>query len=333
MLDSTLSAKQNVFKKIFKADITSVVGVLIIIIAVMSALRPQFLTMDNFNVIAQAFSITAIVGMSQMIIIGTGGMNLAVGAIGGLTGVITGGAMAVFGLPIWLGILVGITAGGVCGIINGYLITRGGSTGAAQFLVTLATGSVFTGITLGITKANPIYNLPTGFTQFGAANFLGLPLIMYAMLVIAFFLWLLFKYTGLGRRILCLGSNMQAAQLYGVSIKKTVIIAHALSGIVSACAAILLVSRIGSAQTDIGSDWMMFSFAAPIIGGTRQAGGKVNVPGAILGAIVLSSISNALVHLNLNVYWMTFIQGCIIIFAVALDGFRYVRKRNRGIAK
>jgi ribose transport system permease protein len=151
---------------------------------------------------------------------------------------------------------------------------------------------------------------------------------MYVMLGIAVVVWAFFRYAGLGRRILAIGSNMHAAELYGISVKGTTITAHIFSGILAAAAAILLVARIGSAQTDIGSDWMMFSFAAPIIGGTRQAGGKVNVPGAVVGAVVLSIIANALVHLKIDVYWMTFIQGCIILLAVTVDRLRYINVRR-----
>ena len=97
-----------------------------------------------------------------------------------------------------------------------------------------------------------------------------------------------------------------------------------LSGLFESIAGILLVSRLGSAQPDIGSDWMLFSFAAPLIGGSRLAGGKINVFGTVLGAVLLAAISNALIHLNLDIYWMTFIQGVIILGAVAIERIRQV---------
>ena len=180
--------------------------------------------------------------------------------------------------------------------------------------------------------ANPFYNLPQKFKAIGEINLLGIPLIFYIMVAVAILVGILFKYLGIGKRILAVGSNMKAAELYGISIKSTIIIAHILSGLLAAIAAILLVARIGSAQTDVGSDWMMFSFAAPIIGGTSLSGGKVNTLGAVLGAVVLAVISNGLVHLNIGIYWMTIIQGTIIFLAVAADKIRTISlKRVRSV--
>lgn len=319
------------FINLLKTDITSVIMFLIILSSILALLKPSFATMFNMNVIAKAFSITAIVGLAQMVIIASGGMNLSVGAIGGLAAVLTGASMEVLGFGAIVSVLVGLIVGGMCGLLNGWLIARAGAKGAASFLVTLAMASVYTGINLGITGANPYYNLVESFTKMGSANFLGMPIIFFIMIIIAILVGILFRFTGLGKQILAMGSNMHAAELYGISIRKTVIIANIISGVLAASAAILLVARIGSAQTDIGKDWMLFSFAAPIIGGTRQAGGKVNVFGAVLGALILLVIQNGLVHLSIDIYWMTFIQGFIILLAVAIDRIRVlssIRKRS-----
>ena len=320
---------KSVAIKILKWDGFSVIVVLIIMSAIMSFFSKTFLTINNMNVIAQAFSITAIVGLAQMVIIGTGGMNLSVGGIGGLSGVVCGLAMAKWGFPIYAAILLALAIGIVCGMLNGFLIMRGGCTGIAAFLITMASCNLFAGIKLGITKAVPVNGIPDAFSRFGAIQFLGFPLIMYVAVAIVIVVFLFFKYISLGRRILAIGSNMNAATLYGVSAGQTTIIAHTISGLLSACAAILLVARLGSAQTDIGNDWMMFSFAAPIIGGTRQSGGKVNVFGTLLGAIVLAMIDNSLVHLNVSAYWTTFIQGTLILTAVAFDQLRSIEKKGK----
>jgi len=318
------SLRKKKFKSIFKTDIISVIGVLILFSFVLSVIKRDFATIVNLNVIAKTFSITAIVGLAQMVILATGGMNLAVGAIGGLVAIITGGIMDALGLPMALAIFGGLITGILCGFINGLFIARAGSTGVASFLVTLAMSSVYTGINLGLTKANPFYNLSVNFKAIGELNLLGLPIIFYIMVLVAVLISILLKYLGVGRQILAVGSNMRAAELYGVSVRNTIIIAHMLSGLLAAVAAILLTARIGSAQTDIGSDWMMFSFAAPIIGGTRLSGGKINTLGAVLGAVVLAIISNGLVHLNIGIYWMTLIQGLIIFTAVAADKIRTI---------
>jgi ribose transport system permease protein len=183
---------------------------------------------------------------------------------------------------------------------------------------------VLTGINLGITKANPFYNLPSSFRAIGSMKIVGVPLLLFLMLALAIALALMFRYLGLGRQILALGGNITAAELSGVPINKVVIASHVLCGVLAAVAAILLTSRLGSAQPDVGKDWLLPSFAAPIIGGTRLAGGKVSVVVAVLGAILLALISNGLVFLNIDVYWNQFIQGIIILSAVGLDRVRTI---------
>ena len=313
------------------SNFSSMMSIILLIIGagiVLGLFRPSFLTMDNFNVLANAFTITAMVGLAQMIIIAAGGMNLAVGSMGGLAGVMTGALMDKMGAPAFLAILVGLCIGMLCGLVNGILINRAGSKGVAFFLVTLATSSVFEGIVQGVTNANPFYKLDPGFLAIGQTTFLGLPLVMWVMIVVAVLIGLLFKYTGTGRRILAFGGNSKASELYGISIKRVVIVSNVLSGLIAAIAAILLVARLGSAQPDIGSDWMLFSFAAPLIGGTSLTGGKVNALGTVLGAILLSMISNGLVHLSVDVFWMTLIQGLIILAAVAVERIRQINSEN-----
>jgi len=284
----------------------------------------DFFSAVNFVVLARSFSVMAVVGLAQMIIIGTGGMNLSVGAIGGLAGVATGGVMDALGYSPALAIPAGLCVGALCGLVNGWLITRLGVSGVTSFLVTLASGSVFTGINLGITRANPFYNLPADFRLIGSLKIAGIPLLLFLMLGLALALALMFRYLGLGRQLLALGGNITAAELSGVPINRVVITSHVLCGVLAAFAAILLTSRLGSAQPDVGKDWLLPSFAAPIIGGTSLAGGKVSVAGAVLGAILLAVISNGLVFLSIDVYWNQFIQGIIILAAVGLDRVRTI---------
>jgi ribose transport system permease protein len=320
------------------SSLSSTLTILIVIIGIsvcLGCFKPEFLTLVNFSVLANAFSITALVGMAQMVIIGAGGMNLSVGSLGGLAGIITGACMDKLGAPVSISILAGLAVGLICGLINGLLIVRAGSQGVASFLVTLATSSVFKGIIQGVTNANPFYNMHPDFLVLGTGKFLEIPLLMWIMVVVAVLVGLLFRFTGLGRRILSIGGNIKAAELYGIPIKRVVIVSNMLSGLIASIAAILLVSRLGSAQPDIGSDWMLFSFAAPLIGGSRLAGGKINVFGTVLGAILLALISNGLVHLNVDIYWMTLIQGAIIFISVAIErirqvSFEKVQRKERG---
>lgn len=304
---------------------SSSAGVLIAILILVTTLAlttHDYASIVNVAVVTEIVATTAIVGMAQMVIVGSGGMNLSVGAIGGLVGVATGGLMNALGVPPPLAILVGLAAGALCGLFNGWIITRLGVSGVVAFLVTLASGSVFTGVILGITKSVPFYNLPEQFKFMGNTRIQGIPLMFFIMLFVAFLVDAMFRRVKIGRQILALGGNIKAAELSGVPVHQVVIIAHMISGALAGFAGILLISRLGSAHPDVGKDWMLGSFAGPIIGGTRLAGGKVSVVGAVLGAILLALIANALVFLNIDVYWNTFIQGLIILSAVGLDRVR-----------
>jgi ribose transport system permease protein len=308
----------------------SVFIVSVVLCLALGATTRDFFSMVNFVALARSFSIVAIVGMAQMVIIGTGGMNLSVGAIGGLVGIITGGLMDALKLSPGIGVPVGLCVGMACGFVNGWLITRLGVSGVSSFLVTLASGSVFTGITVGISKANPFYNLPMEFKWVGTARLGGIPVLLFVMLGVAVLLHFVMAHLGIGRQILSLGGNIRAAELSGVPVNRVVILAHMISGLLAGFAAILLISRLGSAQPDVGRDWMLASFAAPIIGGTRLAGGTVTVTGAVLGAVLLALISSGLVFLNISIYWNQFIQGLIILTAVGVDRLRTVSSERVG---
>ena len=316
----------STISKLMKSNITGTVLFLTAMSVALGIATRNFATLYNLEVILMSAMITAVVGLSQMVIIATGGMNLAVGAIGGISAIICGGAMEVMGMPTAVAILMGLFIGCLCGFINGVLISKLGSSGVTAFLITLAMSYGFQGITLGITKAHSFYNLNADFQRIGATNVFGLPLLFYVMIVIAAIVWVIFRYLGLGRQILAFGANPRAAELYGVSPMRTIVLAHMMSGLLAGCAGIMLSARMGAAIVDIGADWMLFSFAAPIIGGTRQAGGKVSVMGTVVGALILASMENGLVHLNIDVYWMELIRGLIILLAVMIDTFRNAKR-------
>ena len=322
--------KTNIWKRITKSSLFGIVVFLVILWAVLGVSTKSFLSWYNAEVIMMSAMITAVVGLSQMTIIATGGMNLAVGYIGGLSAVLCASAMQDWGCSTVVAILIGLAVGAASGLINGVLVHLLGGTSVMSFLITLATSFAFQGITQGYSQANSYVKLNADFNAIGAGEFLGMPILAYVMLVIAFIVWIIFKYTGLGRQILAFGANGRAAMLYGVRQGVTLIAANVISGVLAACAGIMLSMRMGSATIDIGLDWMLFSFAAPIIGGTRQAGGKVNVWGVVIGAIILSTIENGIVHLNIDVYWNEFIKGIVILLAVVVDT---IRNSRRAVAK
>ncbi len=291
----------------------------VVLFVALSVAAPRFLAFDNFQVIAYSVANLAVVAFAQMVVLAAGGMDLSVGAIGGLTAVIVGGLMETFAVPPALAIPAGLLLGSLAGALNGFLVVR---TGLSAFIVTLATASVFTGINLGITSGKPFYYLPDGFKNIGNWTLAGVPGLLIVMLAIAAALWFVFRRVGIGRQILAVGANPRAAELAGVPVTRSRIVVHALAGFLAACAGIILTARLGVAQPTIGTDWLLSSFAAPIIGGTLLSGGFLSVPGVIAGALLLTLVANGLIQLNIDPYWTQLFSGLMILAAGGIDRLR-----------
>jgi ribose transport system permease protein len=257
-------------------------------------------------------------------------MNLAVGAMGGLVAVIVAGLMESYGLPIPVAIILGIGCGAVMGAVNAVVTIR---TGINPFIVTLATASVYAGINLGITGAIPYYDLPKAFVEFGQAETATIPHIFIWAVVIGIALAILLRTTAFGRQLFALGGNPRAAELSGLPVRRLIIGAHVLSGVLSATAAILLMARFGSGQPTIGQNWLMQSFAGPIIGGADLMGGYVSVVGTMLGSALVALIDNALVLAHADPFWVEFLLGAIILLAMGLSRFRDLYKGRRRQAR
>lgn len=315
-------------KKMTKSNAFSVSLIILIMVGVMCVIKRNYLSPDNISALLKVLAVTSLVGTSQMISIASGGMNVSIGATGAMAAIFSALLMQNAGVPVSAAILAGLLTGTGCGIINGLLIYRNGGVGVASFLTTLATNSVFTGIIYMITTGHGVSKIPGSFVAVGNTKIGPVPTSILIMLAILALVFLMFRYTSPGRQILAFGANPKAAELYGISRLKTIMLVNILAGLLAAAAGMLVVARVGTAQPDIGSDWMLESFAAPLIGGTRQAGGKVVVFGVILGALVLAIIQNALVYLGVNVYFTELINGIVIIVIMALDRLRSMKKQR-----
>jgi ribose transport system permease protein len=282
-------------------------------------LRPEFTKEFNLYVLLFDISGSMLVAFSQMVVIATGGMSLAVGATGGLSAVLAAGLMVSYGFPIWAAVLVGLLAGIAMGFANGFLTVK---TGINPFIITLATSAAYEGTNFGITSSNPYYGLPAQFTSYGQARTSLFPHPLVITILIAIALVIVLYRTAIGRSILAVGGNTRAAQMAGIHVGRTIIIAHVLSGFLAALAGLMLMARLGNGSPTIGSQWLLPSFATVLIGGALLAGGKVSVTGAILGCALLALIANGLVIFRADPYWVTFLQGALVLAAVGLNRLR-----------
>ena len=205
------------------------------------------------------------------------------------------------------------------GFINGFLTVK---TGINPFVITLAMASAYTGANMAITSANPYYNIDPTLVAWGQARTEILPHPALVTIVVALILGVLFYRMVLGREILAVGGNTRAAEITGIPVGRVIISAHVISGFLAALAGLLTMARLGNGTPTIGSDWLLPGFAALIIGGVLLEGGKVAVLGVALGVAILELIGNALAINRIDPYWVTLLQGSLILAAVSLGLLR-----------
>jgi ribose transport system permease protein len=309
-------------RRLFTTEWAGLAAIFVLGSIVASALSPSFLTEFNVYVMLRSACVGVLVAFSQMIVLAVGQMNLSVGALGGLVAVLFGAMLQLFGLPLAVAIPLSLLIGILGGLINGFL-TAG--TGINGFIITLATGSAFTGINLGLTESRPFHGIPPEFVAFGDMHWGFIPALLWPPLTVAPLLALFLYRLESGRRLLAVGGNPHAAELSGIRPGNMVVLAHAISGALAGLAAILAVSQLGAAQPEIGSTWLLISFAGPIIGGTALDGGYVSIPGAMLAVLIIALIENVLVLTRVDPYWVQFALGALVLIAVGLNRWRAVR--------
>ena len=233
-------------------------------------------------------------------------------------------------MPWPIAAILALTIGLLAGVANGAFVAF---TGISAFVITLASLSVFKGINLGITEAQPFYKIPDAVKALGNETFLHpLPWLVIPAALVAVLLWYMLFRLPLGRNILAVGGNTHAAELSGISVPKIVIVAHAISGFLAALAGIMLVGRLQLGQPTIGDDWLILSFAAPVIGGAILTGGKVSVAGTFLGVAIVAIITQVLVLFNIDPFLVQVVLGGLILWAVGVNRWREVRAERQAQA-
>jgi len=282
-------------------------------------LSASFFTEFNIYVMLRSSCVGILVAFAQMIVLAVGQMNLAVGALGGLVAVLFGAMLEVLDLPLPVAIALALLIGVAGGLFNGVL-TAG--TGIGSFIVTLASGSMFTGINVGISQSKPFHGIPAEFVAFGDARWSFMPALLWPSLIVAPLLAIFLYRLTPGRRLLAVGGNAHAAELSGISPGAMVILAHAISGGLAGLAAVLAVAQLGAAQPEIGATWLLISFAGPIIGGASLNGGRISILGAMFAVLVIALIENLLVIVMVDPYWVQFTLGALLLTTVGLNQWR-----------
>lgn len=288
---------------------------LILIVIILSIISADFLTVGNiFNVLRQV-SINALIGFGMTFVILTGGIDLSVGSIIALSSAFAAGMMA-SGTNSWLAIGVGVLSGTLMGTINGVVIARGK---VAPFIATLATMTIFRGLTLVYTQGKPITGLPDAFGMIGRGYLLEIPMPVIWMLVAFGALYVLLKYTSFGRHVFALGGNEEATRLSGINTSRVKVLVYSISGLLASISGIILTSRLNSAQPTAGTSYELDAIAAVVLGGTSLAGGKGWIVGTLIGAMIIGILDNGLNLMNVSSFYQLVVKGGVILLAVLLD--------------
>ncbi|MBZ5638338.1 MAG: ribose ABC transporter permease [Acidobacteriia bacterium] len=287
-----------------------------------AALSPHFLTAENLLNVSLQASITAIIAAGMTFVILTGGIDLSVGSVVAVAGIVATSTLKA-GLPpsagIPLAILAALAFGALSGSIAGLFVTR---FRVAPFIVTLALMTVWRGTAFVATEGRPIWELPESFGTLGSGRPLGVPLPSLVMLGVYAAAHVVLLHTRFGRYVLAVGGNAEAARLAGIRTGRVVAGVYVLCGVLSAASGVLLASRMNSGQPNAGMMYELDVIAAVVVGGTSLSGGRGSIAGTFLGAMLIAVLRNGLNLLNVNSYVQQVVVGVVILLAVLADTTR-----------
>jgi erythritol transport system permease protein len=305
--------------------------VLVALLVLFSALAPSFLTANNLSILAKHVAISAILAIGMTFVVLTGGIDLSVGSVAGLGGMVAGYLLtqgisvggAVHYPPVFLAILGTLCVCLTVGVLNGWLVAK---AGVAPFIATLGTLYIARGAALLLSNGKTFPNLAgqavrgnTGFPSLGQSFFAGLPLPVWMMLALFGIAAFIAIKTPLGRHIYAVGGNERAARLAGIRVPRVKLITYLASSFCAALVGLIIASQLEAAHPATGESFELNAIAAVVLGGTSLMGGRGSVTGSLIGAFVIGVLSDGLVMLGVSEFWQMVIKGTVIVLAVAVD--------------
>lgn len=301
--------------------------IVLILVIVMSFLSPAFLTSINLLNVLRQVAVTVIVGTGFCVIIACGDLDLSVGSVMALVGVLMAKLM-VAGLPVPLAIFVGLLLGVCFSSVNAFIINTFNVPG---FVVTMAVSNIYRGIVYLVTEMSPIINLPDSFNYIGQGRFIGIPVSVFVMLFMVILGTFILKRTKIGRYVFAAGGNKEAARVCGINVKGVRYSAYIIMGFCAAVASVVLTARTASAQVGAGLNIELDAIAACVIGGTPLSGGSATVVGTVFGCLVVGILNNGLNLLGVNSNWQYVVKGVLLLVAIITDvmSSKYIFSKRR----
>jgi len=312
------------FQKLKSSEVIGVSLALIVLILVLTFTTDSFLTQTNLFNVSRAMSFIAIAAVGELFVIIAGGIDISVGSIMGLSGVVTA-TLVTNGIPVALSVLGGILSGLIVGLINSVLIAE---VKISPIIVTLGMLSVVRGMAYYITEGKPVTGLPDSLISLGRGSTLFIPNTVLILLLVSVISYIFLNRTTWGTYIFAHGNNELATAFSGINTKRIKYIVYTLSGVFAALSGVLLTARLGVSQSTQASGYELDVIAAVFIGGATMGGGKGNVWGVVVGAIIMGLVNNGLVLWNISPFLQQIFIGIVIIMAVSLDILRGRRLNN-----
>ncbi len=319
---STSKSVSTFVHKIIRSQSSGIFITLFALCAIFSLFSKAFLSVMNFNNILVQSSVTIITAVGMTFVISMGGIDISVGSVVALTGVIMGKAIQA-GVPGIPAILIGLSVGALVGCVNGFFA---GKMKIPPFIITFAMEGIARALALIITQSVPIYGFPKVFRWFGTGWLGKVPATAVISLSVVLIGYFVIERTSFGRNTLAIGGNAEAARLSGIKVERHTLMVYAICGVTSALAAVILTARLNTAEPIAGYLMEMDAIAAAVIGGTSFSGGVAPIIGGLFGALIITVLRNGLTLLNIQAYYQQLTVGIVIVAAVLVD---MARKKRR----
>jgi ribose/xylose/arabinose/galactoside ABC-type transport system permease subunit len=318
---TTSSLEQETSKKKFRISASVMnmvprVSILLLLGVVLAIMSPYFLKVNNLINILSMASIPIILAIGETLVVLTGNIDLSLGAVFSIGGVVPAALMKFLNVPVPIAVLAGVIAGGLMGLANGALVSK---VKLPSFIATYGLKVAITGIAVAILQGYVVYGFPDAFRFLGIDRVLNIPVPIYVAVIVFFIVWFILRRSTFGRKLYATGANMEAARLSGIKVDNVVIWTFVLAGALAALAGIIQVSRVNSSHAFLGDTMLLPAIAAVVLGGTSMFGGIGGVFGTVIGALIMSVIDNGLNLVGAPSILQQFIVGVIILLAIVID--------------
>ena len=305
----------------FRDNLGIMIGLFVLCVIVAIA-NPVFLSTNNLLNVLRQITTNLYLAMAMTMVIILGGIDLSVGSVVAVVGVVTTMSIAILGAPIAVAVIIGILLGMAFGAMNGVFAA---TTTIPPFIITLATMNIARGVAFILTEGAPVRVMSPEFNFIGSGHIGPIPMPVIYLIVLIIVCVFIMNKTKLGRHIYAVGGNVEAARFSGINIKRVKMFAFTFSGFMAGCAGVVLASRMFSGQPTAGQGAELDAIAAVVLGGTSMRGGIGRIGGTIIGALVIGVLNNGLNLMGVSSFWQDVVKGIVILAAVYAD----VLRRNR----